>query len=52
MRFPVVTIVSLRTDPCGLHTLACDINREDLREQLAEVEASDLDGVKKEQEEG
>ena len=39
-------------DPSGLHTLVCDINREDLREQLAEVEASDLDGVKKEQEEG
>ena len=31
------------SDPSGLHTLVCDINRGDLREQLAEVEASDLD---------
>ena len=30
------------SDPSGLHTLVCNINREDLREQLAEVEASDL----------
>ena len=30
------------SDPSGLHTLVCDINREDLRDQLAEVEASDL----------
>ena len=27
------------TGPSGLHTLVCDINRGDLREQLAEVEA-------------
>ena len=32
------------SDPSGLHTLVCDRNREDLREQLAEVEASALDG--------
>ena len=31
------------SDPSGLHTLVCDIKREDLKEQLAEVEASDLD---------
>ena len=30
------------SDPSGLHTLVCDINMEDLRDQLAEVEASDL----------
>lgn len=30
------------SDPSGLHTLVCNINREDLREQLAEVEDSDL----------
>ena len=33
----------LVSDPSGLHTLVCDINRGDLKEQLAEVEASDLD---------
>ena len=33
--------------PSGLHTLVCDIDREDLREQLAEVEASDLDDEEK-----
>ena len=32
------------SDPFGLYALACDINREDLGEQLAEVEASALDG--------
>lgn len=35
------------SDPSGLHTLVCDINREDLREQSAEVEASALDGDEK-----
>ena len=35
------------SDPSGLHTLVCDINREDLKEQLAEVEASDLDDGEK-----
>ena len=27
------------SDPSSLHTLACGVNREDLREQLAEIEA-------------
>ena len=35
------------SDPSGLHTLVCDINREDLREQSAEVEASDFDDDEK-----
>ena len=35
------------SDPSGLHTLVCDINREDLIGQLAEVEASDLDEEEK-----
>ena len=35
------------TDPSGLYTLVCDINRGDLREQLAEVEASGLDDDEK-----
>ena len=35
------------SDPSGLHTLVCDINREDLRGQLAEVEASGLDEEEK-----
>ena len=35
------------SDPSGLHTFVCDINREDLKEQLAEVGASDLDDDEK-----
>ena len=39
--------VCVVSDPSGLHTLVCVINREDLREQLAEAEASDLDDDEK-----
>ena len=35
------------SDPSGLHTLGCDINRGDLKEQLAEIEASDPDDHEK-----
>ena len=35
------------SDPSGLHTLVRDINKDDLKEQLAEVEASDLDDDEK-----
>ena len=50
MLFSIVKIVV--TDPSGLHTWVCDINREDLREQLAEVEASDLDDGEKSRKRG
>ena len=40
------------SDPSGLHTFVCDINREDLREQLAEIEASDLDEDEKSRKRG
>ena len=40
------------SDPSGLHTLVCDTNREDLRGQLAEVEASGLDDEEKSRKRG